>query len=298
MTLKSGEVISDQFDHLKNIKILVSCCTFFGKIQEIQRKFIGIIPIIKGGGVGGSQLPIFLQKRHIWAKTNRQELIRRRRREGGREASSSSPCWPPPPSGRCSPLNETSACQLVLIHTLIDTWLMVGYWWEQMCSITPLESYQSSSENYSKQTQHVLRIKYIEMWQLIYKNMHLGFKVLFHASVICGSQIFYCPIWSQIVELAFICLDFQATWKCLWSNNPGGYFQWKPLISMRPTSLQCFFQAVWHLGAVHWGQTYADDDVNQYSHQWFQAVLDPMTQVNYDDCWWKCVNSRVTLGFY
>ena len=102
---------------------------------------------IKGVGL---KVPIFLQKRHIWAKTNRQELIGRRRREGGREASSSSPCWPPPPSGRCSPLNETSACQLVLIHTLIDTWLMVGYWWEQMCSITPLESYQSSSENYSK----------------------------------------------------------------------------------------------------------------------------------------------------
>ena len=121
---------------------------------------------------------------------------------------------------------------------------------------------------------------------------------LFHARIICGGQIFYFPIRSQIVELVFICLDFQATWKCLWSNNPGGYFQWKRLISKRPISLQCFFQAVWHLGAVHWGQTYADDDVNQYSHQWFQAVLDPMTQVNYDDCWWKCVNSRVTLGFY
>ena len=162
MSFKSGEVISDQFNHLKSISILVSCCTFFGKIQEIQRKFIGIFSI-KGVGL---EVPIFLQKRHIWAKTNRQELIGRRRREGGREASSSSPCWPPPPSGRCSPLNETSACHLVLIHTLIDTWLMVGYWWEQMCSITPLESYQSSSENYSKQTQHV----YIEMCQLIQFN--------------------------------------------------------------------------------------------------------------------------------
>ena len=142
---------------------------FWENPGNMQRKFIGIFPI---EGVG-LEVPIFLQKRHIWAKTNRQELIGRRRREGGREASSSSPSWPPPPSGRCSPLNETSACQLVLIHTLIDTWLMVGYWWEQMCSITPLESYQSSSENYSKQTQHV----YSEMCQLIYITMYLGFKV-------------------------------------------------------------------------------------------------------------------------
>ena len=166
MSLKSGEVLSDQFYYLKNIKILVSSGFLLYVFREnpgnIQRKFIGIFPI-KGVGL---KVPIFLQKWHIWAKTNRQELIGRRRREGGREASSSSPCWPPPPSGRCSPLNETSACQLVLIHTLIDTWLMVGYWWEQMCSITPLESYQSSSENYSKQTQHV----YIEMCQLIQFN--------------------------------------------------------------------------------------------------------------------------------
>ena len=144
----------------KILKFWFPVVHFLGKSRKYSGNLLELSPLLKGVGL---EVPIFLQKRHIWAKTNRQELIGRRRREGGREASSSSPCWPPPPSGRCSPLNETSACQLVLIHTLIDTWLMVGYWWEQMCSITPLESYQSSSENYSKQTQHV----YIEMCQLI-----------------------------------------------------------------------------------------------------------------------------------
>ena len=113
--------------------------------------------------------------------------------------------------------------------------------------------------------------------------------LMFHIRIICGGQIFYFPIRSQIVELAFICLDFQATWKCLWSNNPGGYFLWKPLISMRPISLQCFFQAVWHLGGIHWGQPYADGDVDQFNtapnafKPHATSLLDPMTHEYYDD---------------
>ena len=53
MSLKSGEVLSDQFYYLKNIKILVSSGFLLYVFREnpgnIQRKFIGIFPI-KGEG--------------------------------------------------------------------------------------------------------------------------------------------------------------------------------------------------------------------------------------------------------
>ena len=138
----------------------------------------------------------------IWAnKTNRQELAGRRRREGevgGRETSSSfSPrCSLPSESSvaalhlpvraivllsawwdLCSlfPPSEPNAWQLLPtewdlgLPVGLHTWLMIGHWWKLMCSITQLETYQSSSGNYSK-----CNIYQIYMWQNINdKHVHI-----------------------------------------------------------------------------------------------------------------------------
>ena len=124
--------------------------------------------------------------------------------------------------------------------------------------------------------------------------------LLFHARIICGGKIFSFPIRSQIVELVFICFDFQTTWKCLWSNNPGGYFQWKPLIdqpgvyfnetdqpSMLPSSrvtLVGRFIEVSH----------ADGDVDQYSHQCFQAVCHFIRSVDPGKLRWLLMKMKMS----